>query len=506
MEQRVRLWVRGDWDAFFGLGTNSVLNILVLASLMLFVLKLPESIVFGRIVPAVGLSLIIGNIYYAHMARRLAIKENRADVTALPYGPSVPHMFIVVLVIMLPVYIKTKDPILAWQAGLAWAFIEGIVEATGGIVGHRIRRYTPRAAMLGTLAGISIAFISMRPAFQTWELPWIGFISLGIVMAAWFGNARLPFGLPAGLFAIIVGTALGWVFGVMKPGPLFEALGQFKITLPFFEFGPLTRGFAHIAPLLVTAIPFGIYNFMEAINNVESAAAAGDEYNVTEVCLIDGIGTMAGTIMGSPFPTAVYIGHPGWKAIGGRIGYSLATGIVVAVLCFFGIVPLLLRIIPLVAILPILIYIGALIGAQAFQATPPRHAPAVILALLPHLAAWGQTLIDGALGAAGTNAVAVGFDNLMNNGVLYVGMQLLGGGAIIGGMVLGAIGAFLIDRQFMSAAGFAVGAAVLSFFGFIHGAKLGWMEQPTVALGYLLLAVVCVWFAQQEHNQTAASR
>jgi AGZA family xanthine/uracil permease-like MFS transporter len=461
-----------------------------------FVLKLPNEIVFGRIVPAVGLSLIIGNLYYAHMARRLALKERRSDVTALPYGPSVPHMFIVVLIIMLPVYIKTNDPILAWQAGLAWAFIEGIIEATGGIFGQRIRKYTPRAAMLGTLAGISIAFITMRPAFQTWELPWIGFISLGIVLAAWFGNARLPYGLPAGLFAIIVGTVLGWVFGVMKPGPLVEAVGQFRITLPFFELGPLTRGFADVAPLLVTAIPFGIYNFMEAINNVESAAAAGDEYNPAEVCLVDGIGTVVGTIMGSPFPTAVYIGHPGWKAIGGRIGYSLATGIVVAVLCFFGIVPLLLRIIPLVAILPILIYIGALIGAQAFQATPRQHAPAVVLALLPHIAAWGLVQIDGALAAAGTNAAQVGLDKLANNGVLYHGMQLLGGGAIIGGMVLGAIGAFLIDRQYMAAAAYAVLAGVLSFFGFIHGTQLGWAQQPIIALGYLLLAAVCAGFAQ----------
>ncbi|MCL6553753.1 MAG: regulator [Firmicutes bacterium] len=504
MEPRVRWWVRGDWDAFFGLGTNSVLNILVLTSLMVFVLKLPNEIVFGRIVPAVGLSLIIGNIYYAHMARRLARRENRTDVTALPYGPSVPHMFIVVLVIMLPVLIKTKDPVLAWQAGLAWAFIEGIIEALGVVFGKTIRRYTPRAAMLGTLAGISIAFISMRPAFQTWDLPWIGFISLGIVMAAWFGNARIPFGLPAGLFAIVVGTVLGWVFGVMKPGPLFEALAQFKIALPWFELDPLVKGFGQVAPLLVTAIPFGIYNFMEAIDNVESAAAAGDEYNPAEVCLVDGIGTVAGVLMGSPFPTAVYIGHPGWKAIGGRIGYSLATGIMVAVLCFFGIVPILLRIIPLVAILPILIYIGALIGAQAFQATPPRHAPAVVLALLPHIAAWGQTQIDGALGAAGTSATAVGLGRLAENGVLYQGMQVLGGGAIIGGMVLGAVGAFLIDRQYRAAAGYAVVAAILSFFGFIHGVQLGWAQAPLISLGYLLLAAVCVWFAQAERAAQTA--
>lgn len=122
-QQRVRWWTAGDWDAFFGLGTNSVLNILVLSGLLLFLIEMPREIVFGRIIPAVGISLIIGNVYYAYMAYRLAVREGRDDVTALPYGPSVPHMFIVVLLIMTPVYVKTKDPILVWQAGLVCLLI-----------------------------------------------------------------------------------------------------------------------------------------------------------------------------------------------------------------------------------------------------------------------------------------------------------------------------------------------------------------------------------------------
>jgi AGZA family xanthine/uracil permease-like MFS transporter len=360
--------------------------------------------------------------------------------------------------------------------------------------------------MLGTLAGISIAFISLRPAFQMWEVPFIAFVSLAIVLISWTANVRLPFGLPGGLAAVIVGIVLGWLsyfFGwsdVVKGEQVSASLAQFGLHLPVFG-GEVWRGLADVAPLLVTAIPLGIYNFTEAMNNVESASAAGDSYDLRKILAADGIGAIAGSMLGSPFPPAVYIGHPGWKAVGGRIGYSLATGVVVGVLCFFGLVPLLLRIIPLVAILPILIYIGALIGAQAFQATPPSHAPAVVLALLPHLAAWAQTQIDGALGAAGTNAAAVGLDKLMNNGVLYQGMQLLGGGAIIGGMVLGAVGAFLIDRRYMSAAGYALAAAVLSFFGFIHGAQLGWAQQPLIALGYLLLAGVCAWFAQTQRAE-----
>ena len=114
----------------------------------------------------------------------------------MPYGPSVPHMFIVVFVVMLPVYLSTKDARLAWQAGLAWCFIIGVIVLLGAFVGPWIRAHTPRAAMLGTLAGISIAFISLRPAFQMWEVPWIAFVSLAIVLIAWTANVRLPGGLP----------------------------------------------------------------------------------------------------------------------------------------------------------------------------------------------------------------------------------------------------------------------------------------------------------------------
>jgi hypothetical protein len=100
-----------------------------------------------------------------------------------------------------------------------------------------------------------------------------------------------------------------------------------------------------------------------------------------------------------------------------------------------------------VAISPILLYIGMLIGAQAFQTTPVTHAPAIVLALVPHLAAWCKTLMDGALGAAGTDAAAIGFDKLGQVGVLYHGLEVLGGGSILTGLILGAVGVFVIERN-----------------------------------------------------------
>ncbi|HEY5960673.1 MAG TPA: hypothetical protein VIV60_29165, partial [Polyangiaceae bacterium] len=146
--------------------------------------------------------------------------------------------------------------------------------------------------------------------------------------------------------------------------------------------------------------------------------------------------------------------------------------------------------IPVVAISPILLYIGMLIGAQAFQESPKRHAPAIILALTPHLAAWGKLQIDNALGAAGTNAAAVGMDKLGQVGVLYHGLSLMGGGSILGGVILGAIGVSIIDRTFARAAAFSMVGAVLTFFGFMHGEAIGVGQTPVVAISYAVVALI----------------
>ena len=211
----------------------------------------------------------------------------------------------------------------------------------------------------------------------------------------------------------------------------------------------------------------------------------------------DGVISLIGCLMGNPFINAVYIGHPGWKAMGGRIGYSMATGVMVIVLSWFGVIALMMALVPVVAILPILLYIGMLIGSQAFQETPHRHAPAIVLALVPQVAAWGKTMIDNALGAAGTNAAAVGFDKLGQNGVLYHGLAVLGGGAVLAGMVLAAITVFIIDREFVKGAAFAFAGAVLTFFGLMHGESVGIAQTPAVAVAYLLLAVFLLGMARR---------
>jgi AGZA family xanthine/uracil permease-like MFS transporter len=501
----VPLWVSGDTNAFFGLGFNVMVNVLVLSGLCLGVVHMPGHDVFGVILPAMGIQLLIGNVYYTYLARRLARREGRDDVTAMPYGPSVPHMFIVTFVVMLPVYIATKNPLDAWAAGLAWCFIIGCIIYVGAFVGPLVRRFTPRAALLGTLAGISIAFISMRPAAQMWEALWIAMPVLVIILIGFFTGLRLPGNIPVGLAALLVGTAIGWIGGYMHPADVTAAAHNIALSLPTFNFGRLGHGLSEISPLLATAIPLGIYNFTEGMSNVESAAAAGDSYNLRSILLADGTGAVVGSLLGSPFPPAVYIGHPGWKSAGGRTSYSMASGVVIALLCFLGMFSLLGALLPTPAIVPILLYIGLLIGAQAFQAVPARHAVAVVMAIIPNVAAWAQGQMDNVLAAAGTTASKVGFANIAADGTIYKGTMLLGGGAVLAGLVLGAIVAFLIDRQFFWAAGYSAGGAVLGFIGLIHGAKVGWNIGGQIALGYLFAAVILVLFGLAQRRAVPAA-
>ena len=492
---KVPWWVSGDTNAFFGLGFNTLVNVLVLSGLCLGVVNIPGSDVFGVILPALGVQLLIGNVYYTYLARRLAQRENRLDVCAMPYGPSVPHMFIVVFVIMLPIYLATKDPLVAWASGLAWCFIIGLIVLVGAFVGPYIRRYTPQAAMLGTLAGISIAFISMRPAAQMWEALWIALPVMVIILIGFFTDLKLPGNIPVGLAALLVGTAIGWIGGYMSAPDVVSAAQNVAISLPTADFARLGAGLADVAPLLATAIPLGIYNFTEGMTNVESAAVAGDEYNLRSILLADGTGAVVGSVLGCPFPPAVYIGHPGWKAAGGRTSYSLASGVVIALMCFLGLFGLLGALLPLPAIVPILLYIGLLIGAQAFQETPKRHAVAVVFALIPNIASWASGLIDNALIAAGTTASQVGEAALTNAGLVYEGLKLLGGGAILAGLVLGAITAFIIDKRFVSAAVYCFIGAVLGFIGLIHAEQVGWDVGGQIALGYAFAGIILLGFA-----------
>jgi AGZA family xanthine/uracil permease-like MFS transporter len=202
-----RWFVRGDIDGFFGLFVDNLLQLMLMVVLSGAVCGLPPSLILGRILPGAAVSILFGNLFYAWQAH----KTGRPDATALPFGINTPSLLAYIFLIMGPVYQETRDPILTWRVGLFACLVSGVFEVLGAFAGDRLRRHTPRAALLSALAGIALTFISMGFVFQIFARPWIALLPMLLLLATYASRARLPFGIPGGLAAVIVGTCLAWI-------------------------------------------------------------------------------------------------------------------------------------------------------------------------------------------------------------------------------------------------------------------------------------------------------
>ena len=265
----------------------------------------------------------------------------------------------------------------------------GLIEASGAFCAQLLRRWLPRAALLSTLAGIALGYIALGFLLRTYAQPVVGLTVLAVILATYYGRLQLP--IPGGLLAVLVGMALAWGTGLIKldPQTWSNQVAQVGLQLPHLELGALWQARGQLVPWLGVIVPMGLFNLLGSLQNIESAEAAGDRYPVRSSMLINGIGTIAAAALGSCFPTTIYIGHPGWKAMGARIGYSWLNGVVMAIACLLGLFGVVSQLVPIEAGMAIVLYIGLVIAAQAFQATPSAHAPAVALGLLPGLAGWG---------------------------------------------------------------------------------------------------------------------
>ena len=84
---------------------------------------------------------------------------------------------------------------------------------------------------------------------------------------------------------------------------------------------------------------------------------------------------------------------------------------------------------------------------------------------------------------------------------MYQGLKTLGEGAVLAGIVLGSIVAFILMRRFYASAIAAAVGAALSWIGLIHAAEVSWAADPQVALGYAMLAIVLCAFAFHRRGQ-----
>lgn len=490
-------FVRKDLDGFFGLMIDNLIQLILIVSLCRELIHLPDNLIFGRILPGAAVSILLGNFFYAWQARQLARETGREDVTALPYGINTVSLFAFIFFIMLPIYQQTKDPVWAWKVGLVACFLNGVIEIIGAFIAESVRRVTPRAALLSALAGIAITFISMDFTFKIFAQPRIALLPMAMIFVAYFAQQKLPLGLPGGMVAIALGTALGWLFGSMN-GMTWRS--NLSLALPQFTGGSLWQALMDPAFLnyFSVILPMGIFNVVGSLQNIESAEAAGDRFRTFPSLMVNGIGSVVAALFGSVFSTTIYIGHPGWKRLGARSGYSALNGIFISVLCLTGTIQAVLNLIPLEAGIGILLYIGIIIVAQAFQETPKEHAPAVALGIVPALAAWGLLMVETGMHAAGKSIFDTGLAPFAQS-LAIRGMISLERGFIFTSMILAAIGVALIERQFTKAGGWSLAAALFSALGIIHAyrvtpggitSRFGLFAAPQFVWAYLGLAVL----------------
>ena len=494
----------GDLDGFVGLFIDNLVQLLVIVGLCSALCGIPGGVVFGTILPGAAISILVGNLFYTWQARRVARTTGDASVTALPYGINTVSLFAFVFFIMAPVYRATNDWQTAYALGLVACLFSGMIETLGAFIAEPLRRHTPRPALLATLAAIAIGFISMDFIFRIFNQPGAALLPLGIILAHYFGHLKLPGRVPGGLLALVAGTLFAW----LPAWPVFDGIGfmqwdaaprpdpQTLAAIPrMLDVLATPKAYEYFAVI----IPMALFSILGSLQNIESAEAAGDRFDTRRSLLMNGLGTMVAACAGSAFPTTIYIGHPGWKAMGARQGYSALNGVVIFALCAFGGIGLVARVVPIEAGAAIVFWIALVITAQAFQACAPKHAPAVALGLIPGLVAWGVMLVEATLGATGVFTFkAVGLEAFAPTALAAIkGMLAVERGFMFTSMIWASLAVCCIDKRFGQAALWTLVAATLAFFGVIHAYTLtdvgtayrfGINVNPTVTLGYVLMA------------------
>jgi AGZA family xanthine/uracil permease-like MFS transporter len=476
--------VKGDINAFFGLMLDNVVNLAVLAGVLVAGFGFPATLVYTRMFPGTALGVLFGDVVYTVMAIRLAKRTGRNDVTAMPLGLDAPSTIGMALTVLGPAFVvaKAKMPandaaILAWQVGMAVMVLMGVFKLIMSFAGDKVRRAIPEAGLLGSIGGVGIALLGTLQLGEIYGEPIVGMMALGVILYALVAKIRLPFRAPEVLVSVVIGAALYYGLGALglSVHPVTAPAANFPVGFPLPSLGFLVGMPVAVREYLPLALPFAMLTVIGGINVTESARIAGDDYSTRDILLTEAIATLIAGVCGGVSQSTPYIGHPAYKAMGGRAGYTLATGLFIGLGGILGYIAFMADALPKPALAPILVFVALDITQQSYLATPKRHAAAVTLAVFPSIAQFGQILLsqvyNGALMSAAIDPAgtmkATGISNPDFIGTVGV-MVLLAHGFILTAMLWGGGVAFLIDRKIGAAAATFGACAVLAFFGFIH--------------------------------------
>lgn len=477
-----RWFVAGDFNGFFGLVVDNLAVMSFLATVLVGLFKFPADIVFLRMFPGTALGVLVGDLIYTWMAVRLARRTGRDTVTAMPLGVDTPTTIGLALLVLGPAFVKFKQSgldehaaaIATWHLGMAAMVVMGLLKFVLSFAGGWVGRVVPRAGLLGSIAGIALMLIGFLPMLEVLSVPVVGFVGLGVILYSVVAKGRLPWNMPGVLAAVLLGTVLYYVLGPLGlAGPGYHAPGAivWRFALPLPNLGFLD-GLPATVPYLPLILPFGLLMVVGGINVTESARAAGDDYSTRDILLTEAFATLIAGVCGGVAQTTPYIGQPAYKKMGARAGYTLLTGLFVGLGGIFGYLSSLVELLPLAVLAPILVFISIEITTQAFEATPARHAAAVVFSFFPAIARLvAIKLGDPAYVAPEHFAKLLGSTE---RGLPELGIIVaLGNGFIITSMLWAAFLAALVDRRNGAAIASLLVGAGLTFFGVIHSVEPG---------------------------------
>ncbi|HBK47490.1 MAG TPA: hypothetical protein DDZ67_13870 [Xanthomonadaceae bacterium] len=486
-----RWFVAGDLNGFFGLVVDnlSILGFIAMALVGMF--QFPAEVVFGRMFPGTAFGVLVGNLLYTLMARRLAERSGRDDVTAMPLGLDAPTSIGMALLVLGPAFVAFKaqglDPqaaaLATWKLGMASLVVMGLLKLVLSFFGEAVTRALPRAALLGSIAGIALVLMGLLPLLETLRSPVAGLATLGLLLYVLIAKGRLPVKLPGVLVAFVFGTLLYYGLGLAglgAPGFQVPAWTPPQVVLPWPGLG-FVDGLRDTVPYLPLLLPFGLLMVVGGINVSESARAAGDDYRTRDVLLVEAFATLVAGVCGGVAQTTPYIGQPAYKHMGARSGYTLLTGLFVGIGGMLGVISGLVQWLPLAVLAPIIVYVAIDITTQAFQATPKQHAGAMVLGFLPSVA---YLLAIKAPGWIAPERLAELTTTLDGHGLPELAVIFaLGNGFIITAMLWIAAVVAMIDGRLRRASALLLVAAGLTLFGLIHsvdprgGIYLPWQLQ-----------------------------
>lgn len=490
-------WGRGDIDASLGVFFDGFSKILTATGIMMLVFGMPASVVIGKVVPGIGLAVFVGNMWYFFEAGQLAKKERRHDVTAQPFGLGASQVSGWLYLIIGPVYWQTKDAILALQVGIAANFVGGFIEVLGGFAGRWIIRNVPASALMGNMASSALVWLSIVGMAMVFDKPVYGILPLFIVLVDYLGKADKRFKkIPSGVIAILIGTVIAWTGGYLTPQNFLTSFSEIGFYPPTFGLSDILAGFRGMIPFLPVIVPLQINNFLSTLQGLESAKVAGDAYPERRSMIMDGVSSMTGALFGSPFPTTVYFGHPGWKDLGARAGFSLVNGILYLLVCMTGLTGVLMALIPTEAVMVILIFVGFSVTDSTFRSMDNRYNGAILLSMIPIVFQYIQTMVSSAVQAAGSTLEAITAEQFAAYSIPIRGIGYLGNGAFLSSLLWAGMLACVVDKNYLRAGIFAVALAGCSAIGMIHCEGVSLLSETGVLFGILYLTVAVFLFGK----------